>query len=1199
MLDHFLAFGGNEVLNSARAYGYATTADCPVDWLEDPECDTIADAEGHEDYDYGSIQDAPWFDPDDPDTTGRFLGLYGIDVLGLTDSTRTATVNERTTDGAVTTGYRHTSREVRVRGWLTAIGGDALEAGMTWLRNVLEPNACGMHGGACGEADTEFFVDCPPERAEVVAYTDWVAQAVNLATNPSFEAASGTVEVRRNLAPDPRGTNIAYWGSIGATSQTRTVDNVIYHEGTSAIRSTVATAGSGAIGLAARLPSMTIASGEALIWSLWVYASKAMTLYPIAERGTPYANQVGTAVSVPAATWVKITGQITAAGIAGTSLYNFGVYAPSGAWDVGDFLVADEILVEKSPILQPYFDGANRPRLRENLVSNPSFTAGVLGWNTNSGEFVITSDSEGRTSPGSAKVTTINPSFTADINNFSSRPGALPDLAYTASAWVKGTGIANIGIEFRNSAGATIGTTTYATNTPLSDEWVRISVTAMSPAGTASVFTRVRGTLTTGQMYWVDDVLIEQSATLGDYFDGSSTPDPGFGYAWSGTANASVSYLYDDDLTPAWTGTANASASVLTGVRTDSTIGTPSIRSTHWAKSGTYSVRRIPTTTSVDSFTSVDGDAGGMQMGMEAGKTYTAIVTLRLAAPQTGSLGSSSRSIRAFYRIGAGAYATFDSSPAPNIAGEHQIRHTFTLPAGTTEAFIRLQNGASVGGGDAWWDDFLLVEGEYTGPYFDGDSPDDELTEYSWAGPANAAPSVKATRTSYLVPEGDATYLPRVDGYRRYLHSVRCISGPLVIQNRKSTSGKHVGRLVEFTLLAEVPSVYGKPKEIEIPPLVPVVVQDVPYNLAPYPSAELDSSSAGLSTNPGLRLNSTGWAGSIATLTGTVPTPYFTTGRVAYGSGFAYRGRVLGVKSGSDLSGTARISLSHVIDVTDVATGRIVGMKSFGRFAAASGEAADPHQMHATGQWLNASNGAVGAPIEMGTTTTSAAMMAGMNFTATAAKPATATKLELWIDYDFLWNTGPTGVPSDIQVVMTDADAGSDVVVATNYSTNPSVETNATGWERGMTGSNLAVDAGGRVTGELAAVGVASYRVVATASGSGSSGAFYAQQEVALGGGAGARYSFNMWSAAVIMAGSPVLGDLELRAYWRSSAGGTVLREDLLGTAPPAGGPISAQSVQPPVGATHVLVRAICRLASYASGNIVRLYTDALTVSVP
>lgn len=42
-------------------------------------------------------------------------------------------------------------------------------------------------------------------------YVSRSIQDTNLATNPSFEATSGIVEVRRNLMPDPRAITLTYW----------------------------------------------------------------------------------------------------------------------------------------------------------------------------------------------------------------------------------------------------------------------------------------------------------------------------------------------------------------------------------------------------------------------------------------------------------------------------------------------------------------------------------------------------------------------------------------------------------------------------------------------------------------------------------------------------------------------------------------------------------------------------------------------------------------------------------------------------------------------------------------------------------------------------------------------------------------------------------------------------------------------------
>lgn len=177
---------------------------------------------------------------------------------------------------------------------------------------------------------------------------------------------------------------------------------------------------------------------------------------------------------------------------------------------------------------------------------------------------------------------------------------------------------------------------------------------------------------------------------------------------------------------------------------------------------------------------------------------------------------------------------------------------------------------------------------------------------------------------------------------------------------------------------------------------------------------------------------------------------------------------------------------------------------------------------------------------------------------------------------------------------------GAALDVAVNYSTNPSLETNATGWTAVADGAGITSGmlTSGRVTGELAAVGVASFRTVFTATGAspGGGGWFGCQQEVAIPS-AGLRYSLNLWSAEVIASGVPVQGDLEFVAYWR--AGGVTLRTDVLGTVPVNGGALSVKSIAPPATATSVIIRAIARVTSWANGNVIRLYTDALAVTVP
>lgn len=209
--------------------------------------------------------------------------------------------------------------------------------------------------------------------------------------------------------------------------------------------------------------------------------------------------------------------------------------------------------------------------------------------------------------------------------------------------------------------------------------------------------------------------------------------------------------------------------------------------------------------------------------------------------------------------------------------------------------------------------------------------------------------------------------------------------------------------------------------------------------------------------------------------------------------------------------------------------------------------------------------------------------------------------------------TRPVNLPITPTIVMQDTPynlvpypsaelAGPAMDASTNYSTNPSVETNSTGWGAGADGVNItsAMFTSGRVTGELSAVGTSSFRVVFTATGAGANGEIFAQQEVDLSTRpAGSRISFNQWAAELLMAGSPVRPAIDLIVFWRATSGGAVIGSEILGTIPVNGGALSVKSVVPPSGANFALVRTRARVTSWPAGTVLRLYADALAVTVP
>lgn len=319
-------------------------------------------------------------------------------------------------------------------------------------------------------------------------------------------------------------------------------------------------------------------------------------------------------------------------------------------------------------------------------------------------------------------------------------PGEVVTVScYMRASAVRG-GQFNITAYFKDASGVYISSAANVNVSPIAGQWQRLSGTFTVPAGAYRMcfltdFDGSTPVWEAGDTLDGTGLLVERSGTLQPYFDGGFSPATDFASAWTGTANASPSALRDPDLTAAWVGSANASASTLSGVAvtTVQANGADSkyIQSVAWAKSGTKSVRSIAIAATNGTYT----DIGYSLSYLIPGQTYTALATCRLAAPQTGTIHGDARKLSV--RFYGSAAVEVHSNQAPNVAGEHECRVTFTIPLDTTGIAIRPRNGASAGNGDIWWDNFAVVQGTYTGPWFSGASPG-----ASWTGSANASSSV-------------------------------------------------------------------------------------------------------------------------------------------------------------------------------------------------------------------------------------------------------------------------------------------------------------------------------------------------------------------------------------------------------------------------------------------------------------------------
>ena len=154
-----MTFGGVEIINAARTEAYCHTAN--IAWFYG--CDSCPDfAAGLGDKPYTSplVDEAPWFDPDDPDTR-RFYGLYPLSITGIEDSTVTAQAVEALGDGGIVTVPRVGTRTVVCDGMLVASDDTANDAGMNWLRAALRGSPCGPGVVGCTGDTVCFLRGCP------------------------------------------------------------------------------------------------------------------------------------------------------------------------------------------------------------------------------------------------------------------------------------------------------------------------------------------------------------------------------------------------------------------------------------------------------------------------------------------------------------------------------------------------------------------------------------------------------------------------------------------------------------------------------------------------------------------------------------------------------------------------------------------------------------------------------------------------------------------------------------------------------------------------------------------------------------------------------------------------------------------------------------------------------------------------------
>jgi phage tail-like protein len=355
----------------------------------------------------------------------------------------------------------------------------------------------------------------------------------------------------------------------------------------------------------------------------------------------------------------------------------------------------------------PSFEtGSGTVEVRRNLIGNPAAVS-LTGYSQANGTLSAITDF-----PTFGTAVRHERSSAGTVARLTAAIGTafLPSTQYTTVFQVRASeSLSSVSVEYRHSATAA-GVSVWTGTIPAGVSEVRVTGTrsataAVAGAGPSFIWSSgsVNSTLD------VTRVQTELGPTAGTYFDGGTAASGDFSYAWVGTANASQSIQNAVGVTTVSAGGANIAA----------------WKGTTWASTGTKSLRMRPVTADNSNGFAV------ISPGFTIDTVYTVLAKVRLTAPLTNP-NVNGRKIRIHASGGA---LIAESAQAPNEAGVHKLSVTFT--ATQTANVIRLTHFGVVGDGDLWWDDLAVIEGTYTGDYFDGNTPDG-----IWLGAVDASRSV-------------------------------------------------------------------------------------------------------------------------------------------------------------------------------------------------------------------------------------------------------------------------------------------------------------------------------------------------------------------------------------------------------------------------------------------------------------------------
>lgn len=203
------------------------------------------------------------------------------------------------------------------------------------------------------------------------------------------------------------------------------------------------------------------------------------------------------------------------------------------------FLTATADLATASVLLSVNYASA-APVPAVNLLANPN-SESLVALTQVSNNTSSRSTTFARTGSASTRMSSTASGNMTSRTNVADRAPVSPGQAYVAQAWVRAgssTRSMKIDIEWFTAAGASISASTGSATTNTTAFAQRTAAgTAPATAAFAGILVTVTSTGAASELHYVDDMQIERGGSATTYLDGSVA-----GSAWTGTANASISY---------------------------------------------------------------------------------------------------------------------------------------------------------------------------------------------------------------------------------------------------------------------------------------------------------------------------------------------------------------------------------------------------------------------------------------------------------------------------------------------------------------------------------------------------------------------------------------------------------------------------------------------------------------------------------